>query len=341
MNKKILYLLLTLTMISFVGCASTSKSTASSTSTALDSSSQTTGDTSTNTTTEQTPIALGDTSSYFCPFVFNGNNLIFPNPNENNRISIIPDPLPENILESKSVKDFADYSADNITLIDDIIYFSDGSNNNALSSFKITDKTYSKLAVHSVNNLISVNTDLFYMNKDDNNKIYKFDTLTSNSMLVCADQVGSFIVNGDFIIYQNLSDDSKLYAIQTNGTNKQKLTDYTANSFVVFEGQLLFFNSSDNNNLYSIDPSAPAISNCKRINIMNGFKLKIINKSLYFINGDDSNNLYSLSVDLKNSTATYKPEISQGINDYYLTNKGIFYSPSINVNNIYYKKLSV
>lgn len=331
-------------MISFVGCASTSKSTTSSTnetsSTALDSSSQTASDTSISTTTEQTPFALNDTSSYFCPFVFNGNNLIFSNPDENNRISIIPDPLPENILESTSVKDFADYSADNITLIDDIIYFSNGSNNNSLSSFKITDKTYAELSTHSVNNLISVNTDLFYINKDDNNKIYKFDTLTSSSMLLCPDQVGSFIVNGDFIIYQNLGDDSKLYAIQTNGTNKQKLTDYTANSFVVFEGQLLFFNSSDNNNLYSIDPSAPANSNCKRINIMNGFKLKIINKSLYFINGDDSNNLYSLSVDLKNLTATYKPEISQGINDYHLTTKGIFYNPSINVNNIYYKKLS-
>ena len=156
-------------------------------------------------------------------------------------------------------------------------------------------------------------------------------------MLVCADSVGSFIVSGDFIIYQNLSDNSKLYSIKTDGTNKQKLTDYTANSFVVFDGQLLFFNSSDNNNLYSIDPST---LKCKRLYIMNGFQLKIINKSLYFINGDDSNNLYSLSVDLAKSTATYKSEISEGINEYYLTAAGIFYNPSINVNNIYFKKFS-
>lgn len=73
---------------------------------------------------------------------------------------------------------------------------------------------------------------------------------------------------------------------------------------------------------------------------MNGFQLKIINNSIYFINGDDSNNLYSLSVDLKNSTATYKPEISEGINEYYLTSTGIFYSPSINVNSIYFKNFS-
>jgi outer membrane protein assembly factor BamB len=160
-------------------------------------------------------------------------------------------------------------------------------------------------------------------------------------MLVCSDSVGSFIASGDYIIYQNLSDNGKLYSIKTDGTNRQKLidptcpTDFTATSFVVLDGQLLFFDSSDNNNLYTFDPST---SKYTRLCIMNGSQLKIINKSLYFINGDDSNNLYSLSVDFNASAATYKPEISQGINEYYLTSAGIFYSPSINVNNIYFKK---
>ena len=172
---------------------------------------------------------------------------------------------------------------------------------------------------------------------NDENKIYKYDTINSKAMLISTDSVESFIVNGDFIIYQNLSDNSKLYSIKTDGTSRQKLTNYTANSFIVFDGQLLFFNSSDNNNLYSIDPST---LNCKRLYIMNGFQLKIINKSLYFINGDDSNNLYSLSVDLKNSTVTCKPEISEAINEYYLTPAGIFYNPSINVNNISFQKFS-
>jgi len=335
MNKNISYLLVSLTMFSFIGC--TNKTTSSTDSS---SNSQTPTSIQANNTTvidSTNPFALTDNSSYFCPFVFNGTDLIFSNPDENNRISTIPDPLPKNILTSSNVTDFADYSADNITLIDKNIYFSNGSDNNALSSFNITHKIYTKLNTHSIHNLISVNTDLFYLNKSDDNKIYKYDTMTSKSALVCADSAGSLIVNGDFIIYQNLSDDSKLYAIKTDGTSRQKLTDYAANSFVVFDGQLLFFNSSDNNNLYSLDPST---LDCKRIYIMNGFQLKVIDKSLYFINGDDSNNLYSLSVDLKNSAATYKPEISEGINVYYLTTKGIFYSPSINVNNIYYKQFS-
>ena len=335
MNKKILYLLASLTIISFIGCTN---KTVSSTDSSSINYSDTSLQTSSESVTSPIPFTLTADSSYFCPFVFSGTNLIFPNPDENNRISMIPDPLPKDILESKNVTDFADYSADNITIIDNNIYFSDGSNNNALSSFDFTSKTYAKLSTHSIHNLIAVNTDLYYMNKNDENKIYKYDTINSSSMLICPDNVGSFIVNGDFIIYQNLSDNSKLYSIKTDGTGRQKLTDYTANSFVVFEGQLLFFNSDDNNNLYLIDPST---LNCKRLYIMNGFQLKTINKSLYFINGDDSNNLYSLSVDLENSTATTKPEISEGINEYYLNSAGIFYSPSINVNNIYFKKFSV
>lgn len=111
-------------------------------------------------------------------------------------------------------------------------------------------------------------------------------------------------------------------------------TDYTANSFVVYDNQILFFNSSDNNNLYTFDVSTLI---CKRLYIINGTQLKFINKSLYFINEDDSNNLYSLSIDFKKPTVTYRDEIPQGINEYYLTSTGILYSPSININNIYFK----
>lgn len=333
MNKKILYLLLSITMVVFIGCTTKVNTPANSNSNTPSTTSTQTTNTS---TTESSPFTLTDNSSYFCPFVFKDKVLFFANPAENNRISKIPEPLPADILQSKNVTDFADYYADNIAIVGENIYFSDGSNNNALCSID-PSKAYTKHTTHSIHNLIAVNTDLFYLNKNDANKIYKYDTTTSNSILVCADSVGSFIVSGDFIIYQNLSDNSKLYSIKTDGTNKQKLTDYTANSFVVFDGQLLFFNSSDNNNLYTIDPSTLT---CKRLNIMNGFQLKVINKSLYFINGDDSNNLYSLSVDIAKSTATYKSELSEGINEYYLTDAGIFYNPSINVNNIYYKKLS-
>lgn len=337
MNKGFFYFILPFTMFSFIGCSSNIASPSNSQTATPSKTSIQVQNTQATDAADPNSFILTGSSSYFCPFLFNGNNLIFPNPDENNRISIIPSPLPKDILESKSVTDFANYSADNMVLINQMIYFSNGSDNNTLSSFNISDKAYTKLNDDSVNNLIAANSELFYINKNNENKIYKYNTSTAEHSLVCPDSVGSFIINGDFIVYQNLSDNSKLYSIKTDGTNRQKLTDYTANSFIVFDGQLLFFNSSDNNNLYSLDPSTLS---CKRISIMNGFQLKIIDKSIYFINGSDSNNLYSLSVDLKNSTATSKSEISEGINEYYLTTSGIFYSPSINVNNIYFKDFS-
>ena len=114
MNKKILYLLLLLTMISSVGCSNATTSATSTTDSNYIAPSPTSIQDFNATVTASVPFNLTDKSSYFCPFVFNGTDLIFPNPDENNRISIIPDPLPNDILQSKNVTDFADYSADNI-----------------------------------------------------------------------------------------------------------------------------------------------------------------------------------------------------------------------------------
>lgn len=332
MKKKVLCFLLSLTTFTFIGCSNKNEvpnKTPSNANTTIQA----------NNANPKTPVqfTLSDTSYFYCPFVFNGTDLIFPNPDENNRISTIPDPLPKDILQSKDVTDFANYSADNIVLVNGILYFSNGSEGNALCSFNLSDKTYSKLNENSIHNLIAVDNQLFYLNKFDNNKLYNYDITTKSVKALSSDSVGSFIISGDFIIYENLTDNSKLYSLKIDGTNRQKLTDYTANSFIPFNGELLFFNSSDNNNLYTLNPST---LESKRLSIMNGFQLKILNNSLYFINGDDSNSLYSLSVDLQQSTVTFKPEISEYINSYYLTQAGIFYEKGINVNNIYFKAFS-
>lgn len=166
MNRKLIHVILILSTLSFIGCSSTNNP-----STGSSSSSSSSSNTNTSSTKQlqiynasgssSTSFSLSDSATYFCPFIIDGTNLIFPNPDENNRISTIPSPLPKDILQSKNVTDFADYSADNIALIDKIIYFSNGTENNALSSYNLTDKTYKKLTTHSVHNLINVNTSLF------------------------------------------------------------------------------------------------------------------------------------------------------------------------------------
>lgn len=336
MNKKISYLILCITLTTFIGCGAKDDN--------LDNTPISSNNKNTlNSYADSEPIKdsssfefeLTDTQNYYSPFIFYGTDLIFSNPEENNRISIIPDPIKPEVLKSELITDFADYSANNIALINDILYFSNGAENNSLCSINIEDKNYTKINTHSINNLTNYEDKLLYTNKSSNNSLYIFDTTTSKVDQVTSDSVGYFIVNNGYIIYQNLTDNSKIYSINIDGTERQKLTDYTANSFMSYDGELLFFNSSDNNSLYSINPST---LNCKRLCIMNGSQLQNINNSLYFVNKDDFNYLYSLNVDLDEGTVKYSIEIKENINKYYATSTGIFYEPSTNVNNIKFKE---
>lgn len=331
MKKTILFLALSFVSLSFIGCGETSKPNKTE---APVKNLQT----SNNDVDTFTPFSLSDSYYSYNPFIFNDTDLLFTNPDENNRISTIPAPMPEtNILESKNVTDFSDYYADNIALIGNTLYFANGSDGNTLCSLTLPDKTYKKINETSIHSLIAVNNNLFYINKADSNKLYKYDTDKGKLIALTQDSVGKFIITGDFIIYENLSDSAKLYSISLEGKHEQKLTDYTANSFIPYEGQLLFFNSSDKNGLYVLNPTT---LETRRIAIMNGFDLKSIDNSLFFINGNDSNYLYSLTVDLEAPKVSYKPYISTSINKYFTTTEGIFYEKGINVNNIYFKYFS-
>ncbi|GAA0079368.1 hypothetical protein UT300005_37470 [Clostridium sp. CTA-5] len=331
MKKNLLYLILSISIFSFMGCSAKKQPSSEN--------KQSQNYSATNSLNKDviSPFILTDSTSLNCPFVFNDTTLVFPNPDENNRISMIKDPLPKDILKSENLSDFVNYSTNNLALINGLLYFADGSSGNSLASLNLTDKTYTKLNEDSVNNLIASTEDLFYINKNDNNKMYKYNITNKNSSALSLDSVGSFVLNGDFIIYQNLSDSSKIYSIKSDGTNRQKLTDYTANSFMPFNGSLLFFNTSDNNTLYSLDITT---LESKRISLVKGEKLKGIGTQLFFINNEDSNYLYSLSVDLNKPEVTYKPYISDSINEYYLTPSGVFYEKSININNVYFSAFS-
>ena len=332
MNKKISYLIICMTITILVGCNADNTNSNNSNSTEKNILSSTSGSNDSE-KDSSSKIELTDDLSYYSPFIFNGTDLIFSNPEENNRISIIPDPIKPNILESKLITDFADYSADSIALIKDTLYFSNGSENNSLCSIDINTKDYKKINTHSINNLTNYKGKLVYTNKSSNNRLFVFDTSSSETYQVTSDSVGYFIIN--YIIYQNLSDNSKIYSIKIDGSERQKLTDYTSSSFTSYDNELLFFNSSDNNNLYSFDPST---SNCKRLCIMNGSQIQNINNSLYFINQDDYNYIYSMTLDLEKGSVKYSPEIKENVNKYYATAAGIFYESSLNVNNIKFKE---
>ena len=289
--------------------------------------------TSSNGSTEvYTPFILNDKTLSHSPFTINGTSLIFPNWEDNNKISIIQEPYPKNLISNSSITDFMNYSTETLTIVNDVIYFADGESGNNLASINLVDKTYKKINNNNVHNIISSEKSLFYINSNDNNRLYTYDTEKETSSAISSDSIGEYLINGDFILYQNLSDNSNLYTIKLDGSQKQQITDFSVNSFVPYNNELLVINSSDNNNLYVINPSDLT---SKRLALMNGEKLKVHRDNLYFINLDDANFLYSLNVNLETSEVSSKSLTNEGVNNYFPTDIGIFVEKRINVNNTY------
>jgi hypothetical protein len=332
MKKYILISLVIATSVIVVGCAS--KNSVSSSNPSNQISSSKSSDTSSKDFLE--PLVLNDKTTYPSPFVVNGTSLIFSNWDDNNKLSIVNDPIPQNVILNKSVSDFYNNSAETFTIVNNNIYFGDGSNSNNLSSVNIADKTSTKLNNSNAHSITSSDNTIFYLDIPDNynhqGKLYSYDITTKSSKVVTPDIVGRYIINNNFILYQNVSDGSKLYKIKSDGTQKEQLTKFSVDSFAPYSSQLLVVNSDDNNNLYSLDLST---DDPKRIAIMKITNLKVFNNTLYFISGDDANCLYKLNVDIKKPEATSTKLLADSINDFYPTDKGIFVQKGININNPY------
>ena len=324
MKKKFLATMLIFTSLALSGCSSNKTNDTSNSKNALPNIS--------NGIDIETPFILDATTLYTCPFSIDSNNVIFPNPEDNNRISLVKEPLPKEFISTKDVADFVNYTTNTLTMIDGTIYFANSSDKDSLSSISFEDKIIKKLNNNKVHNLIASNKTLYYINKDDSYKLYCYDIASAKSEVLAADRVGTFIINGDYIIYQNLSDKDTLYKINKDGKQREKLTDFAVNSFVVYNNKILTFNSSDNDNLYLVNPTDLTAT---RLAIMRGEKLKTYNNALYFLNFDDSKHLYSLNVNVDTKEVTNSLLYDNGVNEYYPTDKGIFIEKSVNINNSY------
>ena len=329
MKKKFLIIILVITSLALCGCSSNKAN-------------DTTNDKNTisvgsNSIDIETPFILNEATLFPCPFAIDSDKVIFPNPNDNNKISLIKDPLPKSYISTKDVVDFVNYSTSTLAFTDSNIYFGNSSDGDSLCSINFNDKTFKKLNNNKVHNLIASNNILYYINKADSYKLYCYDIDSTKSEAISSDRIGKFIINGDNIIYQNLSDKDKLYKINKDGKKKTCLSDFAVDSFVIYNNKILTFNSSDNNNLYSIDPTDLTAT---RLSIMKGTNLKIFNNYLYYINPDDAKHLYSLSVNIDTKAVSSSLIYDDGVNEYYPTEKGIFIEKSVNINNTYIYILS-
>lgn len=282
-----------------------------------------------------TSFSLKDTATYTSLFQVNGSTVVFPNWDDNNNISIIKEPYPQNLVNTSNIGDFYKYPANSLAVANNIVYFSDADNKSKLSSIDLSNRAYkANLTVGPASNIIAVDNAIYFTDASAENKLHVFDTTNNSDSVIVADNVGNYFVDEDTIIYENKSDKSNLYKINTDGTQKVKLTNFSVNSFGPYSGQILAINSADNNNLYAINLTDLST---QRLAVMDGEDMKIINGTIYFINVSNNRHLSKMTVDLTQATPTvsFSDITSYETNEYYPTSKGVFARKGVNVNNGY------
>lgn len=324
MKKKLIFLFILITCSTLISCTSntTNSKTKSSTKNISINSPA---------TSFSAPFILTNTTLYPTSFLFKDSTLIFPNWDDKNRISLLDEPLPKNYIKTTDVKNFFDYRTDSLTYSNNLVYFADNSNAYCLASLNLSNGKYIKILNTPVDQITLVNDKLFYIRKDDGYTLHSYDLTTNTESKITTDKVGKYLINNNFILYQNVTQSSKLYRISTTGTDNIQLSDYAVDSFVVYNSSIVTLNSYDSSNLYVIDSTT---LKSKRLILLDAKDLKENNGKLYYLNRNTSH-LNSLTVDLSTSTCNSSELYSEGINDYYPTDKYIFMKKAVNINNNY------
>lgn len=285
---------------------------------------------------EDSPFILTNETLNHSPFAIENENVYFPNWKENNRLSQTKLPTDNTKIFSKDISNQYDFSSSSLVLVGNKLYFGDSAKNNALTSLNIIDNKATQLNSNSVHNLIAYNENLYYINLKDQ-KLYTYNTETSKGGAISLDKVGKYIINNNFILYQNLDDNNKLYKINIDGSQRKALTDFSVDSFAIFEDEIIVSNTTDNNYIYSV---SSINLEAKRLNLINASNIKGNDNKIYFINGDNSNRLCELTITSATEPPTIKTLIDDNIEEYYISDKGIFYRKSIDVNKPNYFKFS-
>lgn len=268
----------------------------------------------------------------YSKFISMGQLLFFSDSNNNNKLSVTSSSLSANYIQDENIHDIYDYSVESMTSIDNIIYFTNTSDNNSLYKLDYERKSINLVSSNYFSEISSSENDIIYINKAMGNTLGCYSTKNNTSIQLSSDKCGSFIVNGEYILYKNLDDNSSLYIIKKDGSGRRKLTTTGVDSFATFKNHILYINAEDNY-LYSLDLTSET---SKRIDLLNGTNLKHYDQTFYFISIEHSNHLYSFSIDDELNIIEKTPIINDAINNYYLTESGIFSKQGININKNYF-----
>lgn len=268
----------------------------------------------------------------YSKFISMGQLLFFSDSNNNNKLSVTSSSLSANYIQDENIHDIYDYSVESMTSIDNIIYFTNTSDNNSLYKLDYERKSINLVSSNYFSEISSSENDIIYINKAMGDTLGCYNTKNNTSIQLSSDKCGSFIVNGEYILYQNLNDNLSLYVIKKDGSGRQKLTSTGVDSFATYKNFIIYINAEDNY-LYSLNLSS---KKSQRIDLLKGTNLKHHNESFYFISLEHSNHLYSFSIDDKLNVIGKTPRINDAISDYYLTESGMFSKQGININKSYF-----
>lgn len=277
-----------------------------------------------------TKITLSGRTSTYNKYISLGNLLFFPNPDNNNKLSVLDLSNTTDEITDDLIIDSFDYSASSIATDNNYIYFSSSSNNKGLYKLDYQKKDIIKINDDYPKGLVYDNGKLFYIDLNTQN-IYSFDIKSNSKKLLSNSKAGELILNNNSIFYQNLDDNSKLYSLKIDTNSNSKLTDTSVDSFVTYNNNIFFINSSDNNSLYSLDVST---KETKKILNINATKLKQLDNKIYFINNNDPNSIYELTTLDQGSNFNSKKVFSNFTNEYFPTEKGIFIETSSSPNEV-------
>lgn len=292
----------------------------------------TTGSTYTNTNTHKTQptFTLSSSPKHHSKYFPLANTIAFIDGNNNNKLSIAN--LDNYQISPTDIVDFFNFSAESITVISDIIYYTNLSDNKYIYSLDYEKNLNTKLSNMPAYNLISNDNSLYFIN-GTTQQLCKYNIQTNETQKLTSSRTGKFILADSYILFENIDDKSRLYTLDLSSNEIFKTTDFPVESFTVYDSTLLCINSIDNNSLYSINTNT---YESKKIANIYGKSIKSDGSNLYFINKGKQDHLYSIS--LTDSGFNTKAILSDSINNYYLTEENIFFERKTDVNNSFFIK---
>lgn len=275
-------------------------------------------------------IVLSGKTLYYSKYLYIENLLFFPDPSNNNNLSIAKISNDDTLVSNGSIIDFYPYSLVSIDKKDNTIYFSSNSQDGGLFKLEYIDSKITKITESIPLEMFYVEDKIIYINSK-NKFIYYYDLKKNENVLLSDNKASNLLYNNKNIFYKNLDDNSKIYSVKIDKTNKHKITDVSVDSLIVYNNTLFYFDGDNNSILSSINPSTEKVTKYSNIK---GHNLKEYDGTMYYISTDSPNTLYSLSEDPANESFKQNLIYSDFVNDYLPSSDGIYIEKASNLEEI-------